>query len=60
MPRLEYLPMRVERALSQLIFKEVRLHVKVDLMKRNLENAYDYSVEKAFRAVDDWSYSYID
>ena len=29
-------------------------------MKRNLENAYDYSAEKAFRAIDDWSYKWID
>ena len=60
LPRNELLPMRVERALSQLIFKEVRMHLKADLMKRNLENAYDYSQEKAFRAIDDWSYGYID
>ena len=36
--------MRVERALSQLIFKEVRLHLKADLMKRALENSYDFSI----------------
>ena len=29
-------------------------------MKRALENAYDYSVQKAFRAIDDWTYNYID
>ena len=29
-PKCEFLPMRVERALSQLIFKEVRLHLKAD------------------------------
>ena len=52
--------MRVERALSQLIFKEVRMHLKADLMKRALENSYDYSVQKAFRAIDDWTYNYID
>lgn len=52
--------MRVERAISQLVFKEVRLHIKADLMKRALENAYDYSVQKAFRAIDDWTYNYID
>jgi len=52
--------MRVERALSQLLFKEVRLHLRADLMKRALENSYDYSVQKAFRAIDDWSYNYID
>ena len=52
--------MRVERAISQLIFKEVRLHLKADLMKRALENAYDFSIQKAFRAIDDWSYNYVD
>lgn len=30
LPRYEYLPMRVERALSQLFFKEVRLQLKLD------------------------------
>lgn len=60
LPRNELLPMRVERALSQLIFKEVRLHLKADLMKRALENSYDYSIQKAFRAIDDWTYNYVD
>lgn len=60
LPRNETLPMRVERALSQLIFKEVRMHMKSDLMKRALVNSYDFSIQKAFRAIDDWSYNYID
>lgn len=60
LPRNEYLPMRVERALSQLIFKEVRLQLKADQMKRTMENAYDFTFQKAFRAIDDWSYGYID
>jgi Ca2+-binding EF-hand superfamily protein len=29
-------------------------------MKRNLENAYDFSFKKAFSSIDDWSYGYID
>ena len=29
-------------------------------MKRNIENSYDFSMKKAFVAIDDWSYSYID
>lgn len=29
-------------------------------MKRNLENAYDFTFKKAFQAIDDWSYNYID
>ena len=56
----QLLPMRVERTLSQLIFKEVRMHIKADLMKRALENSYDFTIKKAFRAVDDWRYNYID
>jgi len=52
--------MRIERALSQLIYKEVRYQIKVDQMKRNLENAYDFSFKKAFASIDDWSYGYVD
>lgn len=29
-------------------------------MKRQLENAYDFSFKKAFNAIDDWSYGYVD
>ena len=29
-------------------------------MKRALENAYDYTTQKAFNAIDDWQYKYID
>ena len=29
-------------------------------MKRALENSYDFSIQKAFRAIDDWTYNYID
>ena len=36
------------------------MHLKADLMKRALENAYDFSMQKAFRAIDDWTYNYID
>ncbi len=60
LPRCEFLPMRVERALSQLLYKEVRYQLRVDQMKRALENAYDFTFRKAFAAIDDWSYQYID
>lgn len=36
------------------------MHLKADLMKRALENSYDFSIQKAFRAIDDWTYNYID
>ena len=56
----EFLPMRVERAMSQLIFKEVKLHLKAENIKRSLETSYDFSVRSAFKAIDDWNYNYID
>jgi len=52
--------MRVERALSQLLFKEVKLQLKADQIKRNIENSYDFTFKKAFQAIDDWNYNYID
>ena len=56
----EFLPMIVERAMSQLIFKEVTMHLKAENIKRSLESSYDFSIKSAFKAVDDWNYSYID
>ncbi len=34
--------------------------MKADQMKRTLENAYDFTFKKAFSAIDDWSYGYLD
>lgn len=34
--------------------------MKADQMKRTLENAYDFTVKKAFAAIDDWNYGYLD
>jgi Ca2+-binding EF-hand superfamily protein len=59
-PKCEFLSARIERALSQLLFKEVRYHLKADQMKRTLENAYDFTGKKAFAAIDDWNYGYLD
>jgi hypothetical protein len=52
--------MRVERAMSQLIYREVKLHLKAENIKRSLESSYDFSVRAAFKAIDDWNYNYID
>jgi hypothetical protein len=46
--------------MSQLIFKEVNLHLKAENMKRSLESSYDFSVKAAFKAIDDWNYNFID
>jgi hypothetical protein len=29
-------------------------------LKRHIENAYDFTFKKAFCAIDDWNYGYID
>lgn len=34
--------------------------MKVDQLKRNLENSYDFSVQRIFNAVDDWAYGWLD
>ena len=52
--------MRVEKALTNLIMKEVKLQMKAENMKRVLEATYDFKVQAAFKAIDDWSYQYID
>ena len=43
-----------------MIYKEVKLHLKAENIKRSLESSYDFSVRAAFKAVDDWNYKYID
>jgi len=52
--------MRVEKALTQLLVKEVKLQLKQENLKRTLESSYDFSVQSAFKSIDDWNYTYID
>ncbi len=52
--------MRVEKALTNLLIKEVKFQLKCENLKRCLEASYDFSVQAAFKAVDDWHYTYID
>jgi len=40
----EYLPMRVERALTTLLMREIKLQMKAENLKRCLEQSYDFSV----------------
>ena len=39
---------------------EIKLHIKAENIKRNIESSYDFTPNAAFKAIDDWSYSYID
>ena len=34
--------------------------MKVDQLKRTLQSQYDYTIKRAFNAIDDWNYGYID
>lgn len=54
------LPYEVERLLSKLIYKELKLAREEELLKQQLATRYDYSLELLFKAVDDWNYKYID
>lgn len=38
----------------------MRFHLKSDQLKRNLESSYDFTFKKAFKAIDDWTYGYLD
>ena len=56
----EFLSMRVERALTQLFVREINLQIKVENLKRSLDQRYDFSVGAAFKSIDDWNYGYLD
>ena len=56
----QFLSEAVENILCQLIYGEVQLHLEVSQMKERLIHTHDFTMQKAFKAVDDWSYGYID
>jgi hypothetical protein len=56
----QFLPCFVEKALSELLYSEVRYQLKVDQLKRTLENCYDFTFKRAFSAIDDWNYGFVD
>jgi hypothetical protein len=56
----QFLDPNVEMILSQLIFAEVTLHLELEALKDKLIHTHDFTMKKAFQAVDDWGYGYID
>jgi hypothetical protein len=56
----DFLPFDVERALSKLIHKELKLAHKQETIKQELHSRYDYDVERLFKEIDDWNYKYVD
>jgi hypothetical protein len=43
----------VEQALSQLLIREIKLHLKLENLKRTLGQMYDFCPVAAFKSVDD-------
>ena len=58
--RFDSLPYDIERALVEIIEKEVDLQRRLDILKRDLEIRYDYSTLSAYRAVDKYNDGRID
>ena len=56
----QFLPYDVEKLLSRLIFKEMKLAREEEMLKQQLASRYDYCLEQLFKTVDDWNYKYID
>ena len=54
------MPAHIEKALTILLVKEVKFHMKAENLKRILETSYDFTVQAAFNVIDDWHYKYID
>ena len=56
----ELLPHDVERLLTRLLSKELKLARDVETLKQQVACRYDYNLESLFKAVDDWNYKYVD
>ena len=50
--RFDTLPCEIERAVVDIIEKELALQRQLECMKRDLENRCDYTMHKAFRSID--------
>jgi len=56
----EFLPYDIERLLSRLVMKELRLAKDLEALKQSIASRYDYSLDALFKQVDDWNYKYVD
>lgn len=53
--RYDNLPRDIERALVEVIERELDLQRRLEILKRELEIRYDYSTYAAFRAIDKYN-----
>lgn len=55
----QYLPLNVERLMSQVLEREVHYHIQIEQQKKDLEGCFDFNVRRAFKAIDELRYNYI-
>ena len=58
--RYDSLPYDIERAMCEILEKEIDLQRRLDILKRDLEVRYDYTPLSAYRSVDKYNDGRID
>lgn len=56
----EFLPYEVERALVQLIHKELKLAGQSEMLKQDLACSYDFNLDNLYFEIDDCNFKFID
>jgi hypothetical protein len=54
------LPYDVERSLSKLIDKELKLAGHVECLKQELATSYDFNLDRLYKEIDDCNFKFID
>ena len=56
----EFLTKEIEISLCRLLYDEILLHSEKAALVDRLFHTHDFTITKAFNAIDDWRYQYID
>jgi hypothetical protein len=54
------LSQKIETALCRLLYDEILLHTEKAALVDRMVHTHDFSMWKAFKAVDDWNYGFVD
>lgn len=49
----------MEDALTALLESEISYHLTLEQLKKELENCFDFNVRRAFKAIDEQRYNYL-
>ena len=58
--RFDYLPRDIEKALTDIIERELSLLKRLDMLKKDLQQRFDYSAYAAYRSLDKYNDGKID